>query len=125
VTPAQAQQAQSPAAPPQQALRHPADPDPTRSSKATAVYLLGIVAVITGPFVGGVIPGTIALLLATEVRRDLHAADGYLIGTSRFQRGVRMAWAGIVLAIAVIVLLIVRSLYVWAQTGTVDFSNTN
>ena len=106
-------------------LRHPADPDPTRSSKATAVYLLGIVAVITGPFVGGVIPGTIALLLAAEVRRDLHAAGGYLIGTSRFQRGVRMAWAGIVFAIAAIVLLTVRALYLWAQTGSVDFSNTN
>lgn len=89
------------------------------------MYLLGIAAVITGPFVGGVIPGTIALLLATEVRKDLHAAGGYLIGTSRFQRGVRMAWAGIVLAIAALVLLAVRTLYVWAHTGNVDFSNTN
>jgi hydroxylaminobenzene mutase len=108
-----------------QPLRHPADPDPTRSSKATAVYLLGVAAVITGPFVGGVIPATVALLLATEVRKDLHAANGYLIGTSRFQRGVRMAWAGIVLAIAALVLLAVHSLYDWAQTGNVDFSNTN
>jgi (hydroxyamino)benzene mutase len=112
-------------APQQQALRHPADPDPVRSSKATAVYLLGIAAVITGPFVGGVIPGTIALLLATEVRRDLHAANGYLIGTSRYQRGIKLAWAGIVLGIAAIVVVIIRTLYVWAQTGSVDFSNTN
>lgn len=116
---------QAPAPQQHQALRHPADPDPTRSSKATAVYLLGIAAVITGPFVGGIIPGTIALLLATEVRKDLHAANGYLIGTSRFQRGVRMAWSGIVFAIAAIVLLTVRGLYLWAQTGSVDFSNTN
>jgi hydroxylaminobenzene mutase len=120
VTQAQAQ----PQGPPQ-ALRHPADPDPVRSAKATAVYLLGIAAVITGPFVGGVIPGTIALLLAAEVRRDLHAANGYLIGTSRYQRGVKLAWAGIVFSIAAIVVVIIRTLYVWAQTGSVDFSNTN
>jgi (hydroxyamino)benzene mutase len=108
----------------QAALRHPADPDPTRSSKATAVYILGIAAVLTGPFVGGVIPATIALLLAREVRKDLHAARGYLIGTSRYERGVRLAWAGIVLAIAAIVVAVVRGLYLWAQTGSVDFDPT-
>lgn len=118
-------QAQAQPQAPQQALRHPADPDPVRSTKATAVYLLGIAAVITGPFVGGVIPGTIALLLGAEVRRDLHAANGYLIGTSRYQRGIKLAWAGIVLSIAAIVVVVIRTLYVWAQTGSVDFSNTN
>jgi hypothetical protein len=108
----------------EQALRHPADPDPVRSSKATAVFALGVVAVITGPFVGGVIPATIALLLAREVRRDLHAAGGYLIGTDRYERGVRLAWAGIVLAIAAIVVAVVRGLFLWAQTGGVDFDSS-
>jgi hypothetical protein len=107
-----------------QALRHPADPDPTRSSKATAVYLLGIAAVVTGPFVGGVIPATIALLLAREVRKDLHTAGGYLIGTNRYERGVRLAWTGIVFATAAVVVAVVRGLYLWAQTGSVDFDST-
>jgi hypothetical protein len=107
-----------------EALRHPADPDPSRSSKATAVFALGFAAVLTGPFVGGIIPATIALLLAREVRSDLNAAGGYLLGTSRYERGVRMAWTGIVLAIAVVVLAVVRGLYLWAQTGSIDFDSS-
>jgi hypothetical protein len=107
-----------------EALRHPADPDPVRSSKATAVFALGFAAVLTGPFVGGLVPATIALLLAREARADLHAAGGYLIGTDRYERGVRLAWAGIVLAITTIVLAIVRGLYLWAQTGGVDFDSS-
>ena len=108
-----------------QALRHPADPDPVRSTKATTVFVLGVVAVITGPFVGGVIPATIALLLAREVRRDLHAAGGYLIGATRYESGVRAAWTGIVLAIAAVVLAVVRGLYLWASTGSIDFEGSN
>ena len=107
-----------------EALRHPADPDPARSTKATAVLALGVAAVLTGPFVGGVIPATIALLLAREVRADLHAAGGYLIGTGRYERGVRLAWAGIVLAITTVVIAVVHGLYVWAQTGGVDFDRS-
>jgi hydroxylaminobenzene mutase len=105
-------------------LRHPADPDPVRSSKATAIYVLGLVAVLTGPFVGGIIPATMALLLAREVHSDLHAAEGYLIGTSRYRRGVTLAWTGIVLAVAVIVIAVVRGLYLWAGTGSVDIAPT-
>jgi len=108
----------------QQVLRHPADPDPVRSSKATAVLALGVAAVLTGPFVGGVIPATIALLLAREARADLHAAGGYLIGTGRYERGVRLAWGGIVLAITTVVVAVVRGLYLWAQTGGMDFDST-
>lgn len=108
------------------AQRHPADPDPVRSTKANAVYALGLVAVLTGPFVGGLIPATIALMLAREVRAELHAAEGYLIGTSRYENGVRLAWTGIVFAIAALVVAIVRGLYLWAGTGGTDFdSNVN
>lgn len=105
-------------------LRHPADPDPARSTKATAVYLLGVVALLTGPLVGGAIPAVIALMLAREVRADLTAAQGYLIGTARYERGVRLAWVGIVFAIAAVVVAIIRGLYLWAQTGGVDFAPT-
>jgi (hydroxyamino)benzene mutase len=106
------------------ALRHPADPDPARASKATAVFVLGVVAALTGPFVGGAIPATIALLLAREVRADLLAADGYLVGTRRYERGVVLAWTGIVLALATIVVAVVRGLYLWALTGGADFDPT-
>jgi (hydroxyamino)benzene mutase len=99
-------------------VRHPADPDPVRSSKATAVYALGYLAVLTGPLIGGVIPAVIALMLAREARADLHAAEGYLVGTRRYERGVALAWTGIVFAIAVVVVGVVRGLYVWALTGT-------
>src|SRR3712207_4411794 len=95
------------------ALRHPADPDPARATKATAVLALGWTAVLTGPFVGGVVPATIALLLAREVRKDLVASEGYLIGTRRYEKGLKLAWVGIVLAIAAIVVAIVRGLYLW------------
>ncbi len=105
-------------------LRHPADPDPVRATKATAVYALGWVAVLTGPFVGGLVPALAALLLAREVRTDLHAAGGFLIGTRRYERGVRLAWAGIVLAIATIVIAVVRGLYLWALTGGADIDPT-
>lgn len=105
-------------------LRHPLDPDPVRATKATAVFALGVAALLTGPFVGGVIPATVALLLAREVRADLHAAEGYLVGTRRLQRGVALAWAGIVLALATLVVAIVRGLYLWAGTGGVDFDPT-
>jgi hydroxylaminobenzene mutase len=106
------------------ATRHPADPDPVRSSKATAVFALGVVAALTGPLVGGVVPALIALLLAREVRTDLTRAEGYLIGTSRYERGVQLAWAGIVLAIAAVVCAVIRALYLWAQTGGTDFAPT-
>jgi hypothetical protein len=109
---------------PEAALRHERDPDPVRSSKATAVYALGVVAVLTGPFVGGLIPAVLALLLAREVRTDLHAAGGYLVGTRRYERGVALAWTGIVLALAAIVFAVIRGLYLWASTGGTDFAPT-
>jgi (hydroxyamino)benzene mutase len=112
-----------PAVPPP-APRHPADPDPARASKATAVFALGVVALLTGPFVGGLIPAVIGLLLAREVRTDLHAAQGFLVGTRRYERGVTLAWTGIVLALTTIVIAIVRGLYLWALTRGVDFDAT-
>ena len=42
------------------------DPEPAPSTKARAVFALGLVGLLTGPFVGGVIPATIALLLARQ-----------------------------------------------------------
>ena len=67
-------------APPGAPVRHPQDPEPVRSSKAPAVFALGLVAVLTGPFVGGLVPATIALVLAGQARREAWVAGGYLTG---------------------------------------------
>lgn len=85
------------------AARHPLDPEVVPSTKANAVFALGIVAAVTGAFVGGVLPATIALMLARPVEEELRAARGYLSGAKRLRWGVRLAWVGIVLAIAAVV----------------------
>ena len=40
-------------------VRHPADPDPVPSTKARSVLVLGLVAALTGFFLGGLIPATL------------------------------------------------------------------
>jgi hypothetical protein len=84
-------------------IRHPLDPDPTRCTKAGAVLALGIVGALTGFLIGGVIPATIALLLARSARADMIEAKGYLTGVRMLRVGTRLAWLGIVLALAAIV----------------------
>jgi len=103
------------------------DPEPAPSSKARAVFALGLVAFLTGAFVGGVIPATIALLLANQARRQAYAAGGYLTGAAWVRRGQRLAWAGIVLALtALVVASIAGLLHFAAAPGGQDFdSNTD
>ncbi len=98
------------------AARHPLDPEPVRSTKARAVFALGLVALLTGPLVGGVVPATIALGLARQARREAYAADGYLTGAAWLRRGERLAWAGIVCACAAIVVALI--------IGVLDFAGT-
>src|SRR5256885_14929829 len=78
--------------------RHPLDPDPVRSTKARAVLALGIAAALTGFFLGGLVPATLALLLARQVRAEQVAAEGFLTGARPLRVGVALAWVGIVLA---------------------------
>lgn len=87
--------------------RHPSDPDPVRSTKARAVFALGLVAVLTGPFIGGAVPATLALLLAGQARREAYASAGFLTGAALLRRGERLAWAGLVLAAAAVVSAVV------------------
>lgn len=96
-------------------VRHPLDPDPVRSTKARAVLALGAVALLTGPFVGGVVPGTVALLLAREARRQAYASGGFLTGAAWLRRGERLAWAGLVLAATALVVAAVVGLVHVAQ----------
>ena len=101
------------------AARHPQDPEVVPSTKANAVFALGIVAAVTGAFVGGVLPATIALMLAGQAKDDLRAARGYLSGAQRLRWGVRLAWLGIVLALAALVTAaIIGLLHLAATRGT-------
>jgi hydroxylaminobenzene mutase len=104
--------------------RHPLDPDPVRASKASAVLGLGVLALVTGPLLAGLIPATLALLLARETHRDLVAADGFLLGARRLRTGLRLAWAGIVLAIASLVVASIVGLLHYARQRGTDFAPT-
>jgi hypothetical protein len=96
--------------------RHPDDPEPVRASKARAVWWLGLLALLTGPLVGGVVPGTVALLLAAQFRQDATPAAGFLTGTGQVRRGELLAWTGILLAGAAIVAAILVAAYRLAST---------
>ncbi|MFF5080256.1 hypothetical protein ACFY36_24645 [Actinoplanes sp. NPDC000266] len=86
------------------------DPDPAPSSKARAVFALGLVGFLTGPFVGGVIPATLALVLARQAARQAYDAGGYLTGSAWIRRGRRLAWAGLVLALTSLVIAAIAGL---------------
>lgn len=106
-------------------LRHPLDPDPKRSTKARAVFALGLVAALTGVFLGGIVPAAVALLLARQARREAYASAGYLTGAALLDRGERLARAGIALAVATAVVVTVIGLLNLAGTpGGQDFAPT-
>jgi (hydroxyamino)benzene mutase len=97
-------------------VRHPLDPEPVRASKAPAVFALGLVATLTGLFVGGLVPATLALLLARQARREAYAAGGFLTGGALIRRGERLAWIGIALAATALVVASVIAIYRYANS---------
>jgi hydroxylaminobenzene mutase len=99
-----------------QEVRHPLDPDPVRSTKAGAVFGLGLVGALTGLFVGGIVPASIALLLARQARREAYASGGFLTGRAWVRRGERLAWVGVLLCLTAIVIA--------AVIGIVDFAGS-
>jgi hydroxylaminobenzene mutase len=99
------------------------DPDPEPSTKARAVFALGLVGFLTGAFVGGVIPATLALVLARQASRQAWQAGGFLTGSAWIRRGRRLAWAGIVLALAALVVATIAGLlHLAARPGGTDFA---
>ena len=96
--------------------RHPLDPDPVPSTKARAVFALGLVGFLTGAFVGGLVPATVALLLARQAARQAYEAGGYLTGSAWIRRGRGFAWAGIVLALTSLVVAVIAGLLHLAAT---------
>lgn len=87
--------------------RHPLDPDPVRATKARAVFALGLFGALTGLFVGGVVPATVALVLARQARREAYLSGGFLTGSVWLRRGERLAWTGLVLTAVVVVVAVV------------------
>jgi len=105
--------------------RHPDDPDPVRASKARAVWWLGLLSVLTGPLVGGIVPATLALVLAATFRREAYPAGGFLTGAAQVRRGERLAWIGILLVVLALVTAAVVGLFRFANTPTgPDFPST-
>lgn len=105
------------------ALRHPLDPDPVRSTKARTVFALGLVALLTGPLVGGLVPATVALTLAGQARREAYASQGFLTGSAWLDRGERLAWTGIVFAAATLVVALIAGVVTFATApGGQDFA---
>ncbi len=105
--------------------RHPLDPDPAPSTKATAVMALGFVAVVAAPVVAGLIPAAVALLLARTAEAELRAAGGFLTGGRRLRLGVRLALAAVVIAIVAIGAAAVLALIRYGgSAGDVDFAPT-
>jgi hydroxylaminobenzene mutase len=99
------------------------DPDLEPSTKARAIFALGLLGFLGGAFVGGVIPATIALLLARQAARQAFEAKGYLTGSAWIRRGRRLAWAGIVLALTSLVIASIAGLLHLAGTpGVSDFA---
>lgn len=62
------------------------------------MLVLGVAALLTGFFLAGVVPASLALLLARQARQEMTFARGFLTGARRLRTGVALAWAGVLLA---------------------------
>ena len=110
---------------PHAAVRHPLDPEPVRSTKAAAVLALGIAAVVTGPLVGGIVPGAVGLMLARQASNDILASRGYLTGARHLHTGRIFAWVGIALAVTALVVASVVGILSLAAGAGQDFPDTS
>jgi hydroxylaminobenzene mutase len=83
-------------------MRHPADPEPIRDSKAVAAYALGWIAVVSGPLIGGIVPAVLALALARQAQAEIAEGDGWRTGSQLAARGRLLAWTALGLAVLAI-----------------------
>jgi (hydroxyamino)benzene mutase len=100
--------------------RHPLDPEPVPCTKATAVLVLGVLALVTGPLVGGAVPAVVALALARQARGELADARGYLTGGERLRRGELLALIGLGLAALTLVIGAVAAILT-AASGAIPY----
>lgn len=105
------------------AVRHPADPEPVPSTKTAAAMTLAVVAVITAPMIGGVVPALFALWLAAQAKADIVASEGFLLGASKLRRIRRLAYIALGIAALVLVFAIVWWVFGLARdAGGTDFA---
>lgn len=71
-----------------------------------AARLLAAVGIALSPFVGGVIPALIALVLARQAEADIRASEGFLLGASRLPSIRRLSWIAIGISAAVVVAVV-------------------
>jgi hypothetical protein len=114
----------SPAWPaPAQNLRHPLDPDVRPSTKATAVLVLGISAVLLMFCVGGAVPAVVALNLARSARDELDEAKGFLSGDRQLGLGVTMSWIALAISVAVLVIGLIVVLLTYGADPSPNFGD--
>jgi hydroxylaminobenzene mutase len=87
-------------------VRHPDDPDPVESTKVVGALTLAVLGVMFSPFVGGVIPAVLALVLARQAEADIRESEGFLLGAGRLGLIRRLAWTALGVAAAVVVVLL-------------------
>jgi hydroxylaminobenzene mutase len=80
---------------------------PRPSSAAVWSLVLGIVGVATAPLFGGIVPGVLAVTLASSARREIVASEGWLTGTQRLEAGRALGWIAIWVAVTMAVALAV------------------
>lgn len=83
-----------------------------------------MLAVATGLAVGGLVPATIALMLARQARADLRTGEGWRTGAGRVRWAERLAWAAIALAVISLVGLTALMVLRGARHGNQDFPPT-
>jgi hypothetical protein len=83
------------------------------------------VGALTGLFVGGIVPASIALLMARQARREAYTSGGYLTGGVWVRRGERLAWAGVLLGVTALVVAVVIGIFDFAGSPVgPDFAPT-
>jgi hypothetical protein len=80
---------------------------PRQSSAATAALVLGVIGVVTAPLLGGLIPGVLAVLLASSARTEIREAEGWLTGMRQVAAGRVLGWVAIWLVVTAAVAMVV------------------
>jgi hydroxylaminobenzene mutase len=81
---------------------------PRPSSAAGWSLALGIVGALTAPLLGGIVPGTLAVVLAAAARREIVESEGWLTGTGRLAAGRVLGWIAIWVAITMAVAMLTQ-----------------
>jgi|KBSSwiStaDraftv2_1062776.scaffolds.fasta_scaffold1022857_2 hypothetical protein len=96
-------------------MRHLDDPDTVLDSKAVAALGLAVLGVLSAVVVAGVVPATIALVLARQAALELATGRGWRTGARQVIWARRLAWAG--LGLALVALAVAVAVHVLQDAG--------